>query len=221
MVFSAVAMSRWMAGRPWLLRAGQVAAVATCLTAVLMEWPWRRLPTVSPVASRRLVVIGDSLSAGTGQGETTWPKVLSVRPGLEVVDLSRPGETVDSALAQAARIPPGAGLVLLEIGGNDLLGPTTASGFEIGLERLIQSAAGPGRVLVMFELPLSPWGHRFGRAQRRLSVEHGVALIPKRVLADVLGSPGGVLDGLHLSDQGHRRMADWVWRCLGPALSPP
>jgi len=185
-----------------------IAAVAVCLVAAATEVPRLRMPGIVDLRRSRLVVIADSLSAGMRQGERTWPTRLREDHGWDVVDLSRAGETVESALDQVALIPPGPAIVLLEIGGNDLLGETSAASFAAGLQRLLASVQAADRTLVMCELPLPPFSGAFGRAQRELAMRYGVELIPRRVLANVIGAPGGTLDGLHLSDAGHHLFAN-------------
>ena len=128
------------------------------------------------------------------------------------------GATVGSALRHLEKEPLGDGLVLLEIGGNDLLGTTTVTDFEDLLDRLLVEVCRPGRVVVMLELPLPPFCNDYGRAQRRLAAAHGVTLIPKRWLVDVLTANGATVDGIHLSQEGHELMAEKVWRLLKPAL---
>src|SRR5437870_2613859 len=64
---------------------------------------------------------------------------------------------------------------------------------------------------------MPPFCSDYGRVQRRLAAAHGVTLIPKRWLADVLTADGATVDGIHLSQEGHERMAEKVWRLLAPA----
>lgn len=66
----------------------------------------------------------------------------------------------------------------------------------------------------MFELPLPPLFNGYGYAQRALAAKHKVALIPRRLLASVLFSPDATLDSIHLSDQGHQRLAESVAEIL-------
>jgi acyl-CoA thioesterase-1 len=110
------------------------------------------------------------------------------------------------------------GVVLLEIGGNDLLGSTSDEEFAVGLESLLQTVCRPGLQVVMFELPLPPFRNAYGRIQRRLAGQYGVALIPKRVLADIITQPGATLDSIHLSPLGHQHLADLVWPALAGAF---
>ena len=66
-----------------------------------------------------LHVVGDSLSA---LGTPPWPEILASQHGLTVVNHAQPGATVKSARSQARAISPlQRSLVVVEIGGNDLL----------------------------------------------------------------------------------------------------
>jgi lysophospholipase L1-like esterase len=53
--------------------------------------------------------------------------------------------------------------------------------------------------------------------QRAVAKEHGVTLIPKRFLADVMSAPGATVDGLHFSNAGHILFA----RALSGMLTLP
>ena len=190
-----------------------------CVAAIAMEVPYRLMPKLEPQGPGKVYVIGDSLSAGTGSGEKTWPKVLAAGGGVEVVDLSAPGATAGTAMAQAQQVPQGPAIVVVEIGGNDLLGGPSNGDFERDLRQLLQALKAPSRRIVMFELPLPPFCNGYGRIQRRLASEFDAVLIPKRVLAGVIGSARGTLDGLHLSEEGHREIADTVRRIIGPSAA--
>jgi lysophospholipase L1-like esterase len=61
--------------------------------------------------------------------------------------------------------------------------------------------------VLVLELPLFPFQNAYGRAQRKVVAKHGVAMLPKRYFARVLGAENGTLDGLHLSQAGHDAMA--------------
>jgi acyl-CoA thioesterase-1 len=205
---------RWQARRWWLRAAVVVAWVA----AAAVEFPYHLSPAPGFAGRPAVYVIGDSLAAGVGgSGEETWPRLLGQGHPVEVVNLARVGATTASAVKQADGLPPGGGVVLLEIGGNDLLGSTTAADFGRDLDRLLGRVCQPGRVVLMFELPLPPLCNGYGLAQRRLASAYQVHLIPKRVLMGVLTRDGATVDGLHLTGAGHQRMAGAVWSVLRPA----
>jgi acyl-CoA thioesterase-1 len=198
------------------------ASVASLLALGALEAPYHFTPTLKPSPTRRIAIIGDSITAGYGGGDTTtkWPAILRDRHGLDVQDLSRIGETAGSATKNLRENPMDASVVVVEIGGNDLLGRTTPEGFATALDSLLAAICKPDRQVVMFELPLPPLYERFGRLQRDLAARHGVALIPKRVLLSVIEDSAATIDTIHLTQDGHERMAAVVWSVLEPAMPP-
>jgi acyl-CoA thioesterase-1 len=196
----------------WPKPVARGAAVLACVGAMGMEWGYTRIPMVGIGADTTVFVIGDSLTAGMGApGEMTWPRVLGGR-GYRVRDLSRAGVGVAGAQSQAAQVDGSDGVVVLLIGGNDILDGMPVAEFENGLESLVVMAGGEKRRVMMFELPLLPFGNGYGRAQRRVAARHGVVLAPRWMLARVLTDPGATTDGLHLSAAGHVALADAVCR---------
>jgi acyl-CoA thioesterase-1 len=123
-----------------------------------------------------------------------------------------------SALRQAEDVEQGPALVLIEIGGNDVLGETSQHRFAADLDALLSRLRRPGHHLVMLELPLPPFYNGYGRTQRRLAKKHGVVLIPRREFAGVIFAADATSDGLHLSERGQRLMANMLWRHISPSF---
>ena len=204
-----------------LATASLLAVFACTLAAMAWEVSWQLPPrgvpapfsqTPSPDARSRLVVIGDSLSAEDfTEGGDPWPTLLAREHAIEVVNLAFSGAKAGSAAKRVTSGEIGGAVVLVEIGGNDLLGGTTPAEFERDLDVLLTKAGDGPRLVVMLELPLPPLYNRFGEIQRRLAGRHNVVLVPKRYFASVLIGEEATLDGLHLSPAGHRRMASMVW----------
>ncbi|HMC66386.1 MAG TPA: GDSL-type esterase/lipase family protein [Gemmataceae bacterium] len=205
------------------LRLGLAAsAVALVVAGVLVELPYHFPSLPQTPRPRRLYILGDSLAAGVGIKEITWPKLLAERTGIQVSDLSLAGATARNALRQQApaleRSTDTEAWVLVEIGGNDMLGGPTADEFGEALDRLLVIARGDPaspRTVIMLEVPLTPGKWAFGAWQRQLAVKHGASLVPKRVMAGVILTDANVLDGLHLSQAGHERLADLLIPWLG------
>ena len=206
-------------GRRWIR--GLVAGI--WLVAVGIEIPYWLAPHVPNLNRPTLYVIGDSVSAGIDDtNKNVWPGVLARTHEIDVVNLAVAGATVESALRQAEHLPDSGGLVLLEIGGNDLLGKATnrliggmfPGNFERDLEALLTRVCVPDRTVLMMELPLPPFSNEFGRIQRQLAAKHGIPLIPKRVFIGVLTGDRMTIDGIHLTKAGHERMADVIWETI-------
>ena len=198
-----------------------IACAAVWLMAALVELPYHITPTLSPVLERSITVVGDSVTAGVDADETsvTWPRVLARQRGVEVQDISRMGETAASALKAVRSHVVRSPIVIVEIGGNDLLGPTSAADFARDLDALLRNLTAPDRQIVMFELPLPPFCHEYGRAQRLIANKYKVKLIPRRIFLSVIADSAATLDSIHLSPAGHQHMADTVWRLLQSAYS--
>jgi acyl-CoA thioesterase I len=224
----------------WLRR----ATALIWLGIIALEVPYQFAPHLPPLGKQPLWIIGDSVTAGLGSNEQTWPDLLP--ESVEVHNLAQPGATTAMAVAsQANQIPYVGGVVLIEIGGNDLLLAGGSAGqFEKDLDALLLRVCGgsagaspsqgataglpssafnsaealpSGRTVIMFELPLPPFCNEYGRIQRRLAARYGVRLIPKRVLIGVLAGGSATLDSIHLTEAGHQRMANEVWAVIRPA----
>ncbi|HTN01781.1 MAG TPA: SGNH/GDSL hydrolase family protein [Planctomycetaceae bacterium] len=197
---------------PWLRR----LANSLCLLLLAVELPWTwsagRLPTPADPL-HEIHVLGDSVSAGMGEREAVvWPVQLAELlkqegRSIPIISHAQMGATVQSARKQALGLPETPCLVLVAIGGNDLLGPTTDAKFAEQLNALLSEICRPDRVVLMLELPLPPLRNAYGAIQRRLSQKYGVPMIPKRVMAGVLTGPDSTLDSIHLTTAGHARMA--------------
>lgn len=198
-------------------RAVVVLMVVSWSLAAALEVPWRLLPVTAMAPVNAMTVIGDSVSAGMEEGEAeTWPSLLSRQHGLQIQDLSHVGETAGSALKRATKTGIEHDYVIVEIGGNDILGSTSASQFDADLDALLSELRRENRQVVMFELPLPPLYHSYGMAQRRLARKYNVALIPKRYFLTILATGDATLDSIHLSQSGHQKMSDLVWRLSLP-----
>ena len=210
----------------WASRFGANAATATATSALallgvgLHEARYQIMPVLAEVRDRQIAVIGDSLTAGHGESDLTrkWPAILRDRYGVAVQDHSKAGATAASAAKGLEQESIAAPVVIVEIGGNDFLGGGSVADFEAGLDALLKAVCQPGRQVAMFELPIPPLYEGFGRVQRNLASRHGVALIPKRILLSVIAAADATVDSLHLTQQGHDRMADVVWALLAPAM---
>jgi acyl-CoA thioesterase I len=189
--------------------------VATLMTWLAVDYELtHRLEPKLPVEKNRAVyVIGDSISAGTGK-DTPWPALLAQKTGLKVVNLAQAGATTQMAIKQAQRVNSDAALVIVEIGGNDLLGKTSVAEFETHLDTLVGGLKSQGFQVVVLELPCVPFKSGFGRAIRNVAFKNGAATAPRHLLVNALSTPGGTTDGLHLSEKGHAVMAEGISRIL-------
>jgi acyl-CoA thioesterase I len=120
----------------WLIASNQAASgqtwtrVRLSATAVLLLLPLslptvelshHTMPVMTGAPSDHLVIIGDSISSGIDSRVPAWPVVFQQMIGVPVKNLSLPGAQAIAALTMAEKITPEDRVVLIEIGGNDLL----------------------------------------------------------------------------------------------------
>ena len=205
----------------WWPKTRRWTTIAFCvgwMAAAAWEASYLFVPLVAHVDARAVTIIGDSITAGMGERKVeTWPKIIAREHDVRVQDLSYMGDKTSHVLKRVAAQPIDAPLVFVEIGGNDVLGGRTAAQFRTDLDKLLPELTKDNRQVVMLELPLPPFNGDFGRAQRSLARKHGVVLVPKRIMLNVLAANGATVDTIHLSPQGHKSMSDTVAGLLSPA----
>lgn len=183
-------------------------------------------------ATVRVVVLGNSLSAGYGLDPAqAFPALIQQKIdslGWDVVILNRglSGETTAGGLNRIdwllrARID----VLILELGGNDGLRGIDTEVTKENLQAIIDKtrARYPEArvVLAGMQVPtnLGPaYTSRFRELYPELARENDVDLIPF-----ILERVGGVRDlnqpdGIHPTVEGHRIVAETVWKTLGPVL---
>ncbi len=189
---------------------GGLLAAAT-LVLVLLELPYLRMPEIASGTTGSVYVVGDSLSAGIGSESHTWPDLLAENTGLTVANLASPGARLGDGPGQIREIgdDPNA-LIFVLLGGNDLLFRASREDFERDFRELLDGLAETERRVVVFELPIIVGFRHYGRIQRQLARDYDLPLVPSRVLAGVLSTEDGTSDGIHLTDRGHRNLAERV-----------
>ena len=116
-----------------------------------------RTPTLPKLDSHDVIVaFGDSLTHGTGaSADTAYPAVLASLTGRTVINAGVPGDTTASALQRlpAVLAEHRPRLVLLCLGGNDMLRKQSESATENNLRLLVQTIRASGAEVVLIGVP--------------------------------------------------------------------
>ena len=126
---------------------------ASSLLAACSRAPIRGRPVP---AGAHVLALGDSLTHGTGATpETSYPAVLAGLTGWQVSNAGVPGDTADKALLRlpgllAATAPT---LVLLCIGGNDLLRGLDEATTRGQIQRLVATVQAAGAQVLLIAVP--------------------------------------------------------------------
>jgi hypothetical protein len=113
------------------------------LILTMLEFSHRKLPRITGNPSDHLVVIGDSISSGIDPRVAAWPLVFQQMCGLPARNLARPGAQVSEGVLIARDLTADDHLVLIEIGGNDLLMGVSADDYSKALDVLLSKVTAP------------------------------------------------------------------------------
>jgi len=190
------------------------------------------LPQPARVASRpRIVVLGDSLTAGLGlPADESYPALLQRRIdalGLdyEVVNAGVSGDTSAGGLSRLDWALEGdVRILLVALGGNDALRALPPDELRGNLSTIIERAQAKQITVVLagMEAPRNfgrDYVVRFHQVYPDLARKYNVALVPF-LLQDVAGIDRlNQRDGIHPTAEGAEIVAGNVWSALKPLVS--
>jgi acyl-CoA thioesterase-1 len=226
------------------LRALRAAPLAVCLALAVVagcsrprsEAAPEQAPQPEAPVSRtddqrpKVVVLGDSLTAGLGLAETeSYPGLLQKKAdedGLrfEIVNAGVSGDTsagglrrLDWALQEDVRV------LIVALGGNDGLRGLSVAEMKKNLSQIVGTARAKNIVVILAGMEAPPnfggeYATSFRGAFRDLAQKDRVLFIPF-LLDKVAGQPAlNQPDGIHPNAQGAAIVADTVWAVLKPLL---
>ena len=103
----------------------------------------------NPGATHRILVAGDSTGVGTGAArpeESVAGRIAADFPAIEIINLARNGAKAKDALTQLDSVDQaGFDLVLVQVGGNDILGFTDLGELRVAIAKVLTKAKEKGR----------------------------------------------------------------------------
>jgi acyl-CoA hydrolase len=158
-----------------------------------------------------IVCFGNSITAGVGAPEGQgYPQALARRLGREVLVDGVPGETAADAIARVERVlAKRPWLVIVELGGNDILHRRPLADLERDLRSIVERLLA-ARVLVVLVGVRPPYiGGAYEDLFADLATKYDLPLVAD-ALADILADPRLKADGVHPNAAGHERLAEAV-----------
>src|SRR5512139_1777562 len=181
------------------------------LVAVFLLAACDRAPTLPRLSSHDVIVaFGDSLTHGTGAPpDSAYPAVLASLTGRTVINAGVPGDTTASALQRlpAVLAEHHPRLVLLCLGGNDMLRQQPAAATENNLRLLAQTIRASGADVMLIAVP-EP--RLFGGAPdfySRVADDMGLPL-EDDAFSEVLKDNRLKADPIHANAAGYRVVAE-------------
>ncbi len=183
-------------------------------------------------AEQRILVYGDSLSAGFGIAVSqSWPALLEQRlrsqtSGYSVANASISGETTAGGRARfaAALAHFRPAVVILALGANDGLRGLPVVSMKDNLAAMLALARQQGTRVLLVGMRLPPnygpkYTQEFDAAFRDLAKREKVPLLPFLLEPIALEQSAYQADGLHPTAAAQPRILDHVWKALKPLLT--
>ena len=169
------------------------------------------IPKMGKLAPSDIVVaFGDSLTFGTGASEAeSYPIVLGQLIGRAVVRAGVPGEVTEGGLARLQSVidehkPK---LMIVCLGGNDMLRKLNEAQTRSNLRTIIQTIKAQGIAVVLMGVPKPALVTSAPPFYEEIAKEFGIPYEGK-IVADVLYKPDQKSDPIHPNAKGYRRMAE-------------
>jgi lysophospholipase L1-like esterase len=188
------------------------------LTAVVAPACGSNNPTAPSAVT--VVAFGDSITAGVGTtGNNDYVSLLSNRTGTAIINSGRSGDTTASALARinAAVLSRDADIVIVLLGGNDLLQGVPVPQRIANITTIVQQIRADGAAVILVGLgngPLDP----FEGALPGIATQNSSTLVPG-ILEGIFGVSGLMADLIHPNNAGHAIIADRIEPALRAALA--
>jgi len=181
--------------------------------------------------AKKILVLGDSLSAGLGVDyRQSWPLLVQEelnKAGYDytVINAGISGDTTSGGLSRLPKLisfhqPE---ILILELGGNDGLRGTPLGSIENNLRRMIELSNKAGADVLMMGVQLPPnygasYTTSFEAIFANLSDEFGLVLV-KGELADMIKDGLMQPDGIHPNAKGHKIIYQKVWTELSGLIN--
>ena len=193
--------------------------------------PMLGIAAPTPAAAPKILVLGDSISAGYGLAANEgWVSLLQTRLkaqgyGYRVVNASVTGETTTGGLA---RLPRALSLhqpaiVVIELGGNDGLRGLPLDTSRANLQKMIDLSLGAGAKVLLLGMKIPPnygprYANEFENLYAALARRNKLAFEP--FFLDKIALADGMMqeDGIHPTAKAQPIMLETLWPRLTPLL---
>ena len=175
------------------------------------DWPVKN----SPSSARAVVAFGDSLTFGKGaEKNESYPAILESKLGITIKNMGKNGETTTSALKKIERVKAEEpDLVLITLGGNDLMRKLPSSETISNLEKIFTELQDLGALVVYLAIkpPLS--SSKWVSSIEDVCEKHGVLYVPT-IMKGLWTKPSLMSDTIHPNSRGYKIIAQRVLTIL-------
>jgi acyl-CoA thioesterase-1 len=184
-----------------------LSAIAVALVLFTLT---RKDHTIQPLeTSHTILAFGDSLTYGyNADPAQSYPTTLSKVTGLNVINAGIPGDTSGEGLRRLPKYleDPSVKLLILCMGGNDMIQQIPTETLKTNLKHMIQLAKAKKIDVLLISVPrLTPFGLSPLNLYEEVADEEDIPLL-SGLLSDILSQPLLKSDQIHPNGAGYKLM---------------
>lgn len=167
---------------------------------------------------KTIVCLGDSITAGVGSGPgEAYPERLAGKLGVDVINQGVSGDTAAQGLTRMDQVlTDDPWLVIVELGGNDILQQVPAEQTERALRQIVEKLLAARVVPVLVEVD-APLGASYKAIYGRLGEAYHVPVV-EGAIGKILRDRDLKSDTVHPNAEGQKVLADAIADEIRPIL---
>jgi lysophospholipase L1-like esterase len=148
-----------------------------------------------------------------------YPSQLVRIIGRPVINAGVERDTTASALARLEQdvLTKSPRIVLITLGGNDLMSGVNEEVFSNNLRTIIEMIQDRGALVIVGGIEIPYWGEEFWEVYKQVYQETGVVLV-NNILQGIIDKPELMADLIHPNDAGYTIIAQRFYKALKPYL---
>lgn len=164
-----------------------------------------------------IICLGDSITSGVGAAGRPYPGLLAEKLGVEVINAGVSGDTSEDGLARVDEVlDQDPWLVIVELGGNDILQQLTPARSEAALREILDRLLAARVVPVLVEIEV-PFRGKYAEVFERIDDDYDIPIV-EDALGEILLDADLKADPIHPNAAGHKILAEAVADVVEPIV---
>lgn len=165
-----------------------------------------------------IVCLGDSITSGVGAAPAQpYPGLLAEKLGVEVINAGVPGDTSEDGLARVEDVlAQDPWMVIVELGGNDILRQVPPARSEAALRRILDRLLAARVVPVLVEIEV-PFRGKYAEVFERIGDDYDIPIV-EDALGEILLDADLKADPIHPNAAGQQVLAEAIAGVVEPIL---
>ena len=162
-----------------------------------------------------VVLFGDSLIVGIGATEgNDLAAQLNQRLVTKTINLGVSGATSSDGLQRVNSISSDASIVIVSLGGNDILRKVSPEIARQNLDQLIAIIEDNGSIVVLLDVRPPILANDYKEVYYSVADTHPRTILVSNVMEGIFGNSNLLSDPIHPNDEGYRLMAERIYNVI-------